>query len=231
MEIDHYNPKVGVPLKQYLSDNMGLIYHVIRRYKGFDQDDLFQEAAIQFIKCYMRYDADNKSGFANYAIQSMSGQVLNYLKRSNNVIKFPDYVSVVHKVARMNDLDEKDIDKLVELSKVKKEHVEDAMKNFVDGKILWMDADFSSQDNDGSTNYHNLSYEYDDYHSTHIHDFLDTLDYRDRQIVLMYADKYTQKEIGERFGVSKTTIGIRRKAIKEKARIFFGGGYYETISS
>lgn len=213
------NPHIGVPLEQYLKDNIGLIYHVTRRYRGFDHDDLFQEGAIQFMECYTRYDGSSK--FASYAIKSINGHILKYIKKSR-VLKVPAGVDDVHDTARIHGLDEGDIDKLVELTGKKRSYVEEAMLNFDKGKVLWIDAEIDSQENGRYTDYHNVAHTNDDYIDTHIHDFINTLNDKDRQVVYMFAYDYTLKEIGDSLGVTKQAVQARHRKINRLAKMFFG---------
>ena len=73
-----------------VTDNMGLINLVIKRYLGFgvDYEDLFQIGSIGLIKAAKAFDKDKNLQFSTYAVAKITGEIKTYL-RDNGEIKIP----------------------------------------------------------------------------------------------------------------------------------------------
>lgn len=212
------NPHIGIPLDKYIEDNIGLIYHVVRRFRGFNQDDLFQEAAIQFMKCYERYES-GQGRFSTYATTSMRGSIFNYIRNRESILRLPYDVTIIHDLARTNGLDGSDIDKLVKLSGKSKEYVQEAMNNYEGKKMSWLDAERT--DGTADNTLHNLLNEIDDHGHVYYIDFLNSLNKRDKTIIDMRVQGYSFSEIGGFLGVSRQAIQARHKKIQAIAKDFY----------
>ncbi|MBR6729497.1 MAG: sigma-70 family RNA polymerase sigma factor [Clostridia bacterium] len=71
-----------------LRENQGMIYMVVNkfRHRGVETEDLFQIAAIGFLKAIERFDTTLGLQFSTYAIPVMIGEIKRYL-RDNGPIK------------------------------------------------------------------------------------------------------------------------------------------------
>ena len=71
-----------------ITDNMGLINMVVKRYTGFgvDYEDLFQIGSVGLIKAAKAFDAGKNLQFSTYAVAKITGEIKTYL-RDNGEIK------------------------------------------------------------------------------------------------------------------------------------------------
>ena len=210
------NPHIGVPLEEYLKDNIGLIYHVIRKYQNFNQDDLFQEAAIEFVKCYKKFDGRGK--FSSYVIPSMRGSVFKYIEKFGSVLRKPQGVQEVQEIARKNGLGEGDVDELAELTGREKKYIEYAMKNYEDGAVLWIDSEIKNAD---GIDYHGLVSGYDDYRMIYANEFLETLNDRQREIMSLLLKGHRQVDVAKKFNVTKQAIDQTKRRVLKMSKEFF----------
>lgn len=67
---------------QIVSDNLGLIYLVLKRFggRGYDMEDLFQIGAIGLMKAAERFDPERKFAFSTYAVPMIIGEIRRYLR-------------------------------------------------------------------------------------------------------------------------------------------------------
>ncbi|MBE5939756.1 MAG: RNA polymerase sporulation sigma factor SigF [Lachnospiraceae bacterium] len=71
-----------------VSENLGLVWSVIRRFsgRGHDLDDLFQIGCIGLIKAIDKFDVSYDVQFSTYAVPSISGEIKRFL-RDDGIIK------------------------------------------------------------------------------------------------------------------------------------------------
>lgn len=72
---------------QIVSDNLGLIYLVLKRFggRGYDMEDLFQIGAIGLMKAAERFDPERKFAFSTYAVPMIIGEIRRYLRDNNSI--------------------------------------------------------------------------------------------------------------------------------------------------
>ena len=71
-----------------LEENEGLVWSVVRRYRGrgVDMEDLYQLGCIGFIKAVKDFDLTYGTQFSTYAVPKIAGEIRRYL-RDNGAIK------------------------------------------------------------------------------------------------------------------------------------------------
>lgn len=69
-------------------DNIGLIYHVMKRYlgRGYDAEDLFQIGSIGLMKAIWKFDTSYEVCFSTYAVPLIAGEIRRFL-RDDGMIK------------------------------------------------------------------------------------------------------------------------------------------------
>ena len=65
-----------------VTDNVGLIYMVLKRFsgRGYDCEDLFQIGAIGLIKAIDKFDASRELSFSTYAVPMIIGEIRRFLR-------------------------------------------------------------------------------------------------------------------------------------------------------
>ena len=70
-----------------LKENMGLIWYVAHKYEGLgvERGELFQLAAIGYIKALRRFNKDKKCCISTYAIPLMRGEILKHIEKEEKI--------------------------------------------------------------------------------------------------------------------------------------------------
>ena len=73
--------------QQVLTENVGLIWSIIKRYSGcgVDTDDLYQLGCIGFIKAVKGFDLTYGTQFSTYAVPKIAGEIRRFLRDDGSV--------------------------------------------------------------------------------------------------------------------------------------------------
>ena len=73
--------------QQVLTENVGLIWSIVKRYSGcgVDTDDLYQLGCIGFIKAVKGFDLTYGTQFSTYAVPKIAGEIRRFLRYDGSV--------------------------------------------------------------------------------------------------------------------------------------------------
>lgn len=73
--------------QQVLTENVGLIWSIVKRYSGcgVDTDDLYQLGCIGFIKAVKGFDLTYGTQFSTYAVPIIAGEIRRFLRDDGSV--------------------------------------------------------------------------------------------------------------------------------------------------
>ena len=73
--------------QQVLTENVGLIWSIVKRYSGcgVDTDDLYQLGCIGFIKAVKGFDLTYGTQFSTYAVPKLAGEIRRFLRDDGSV--------------------------------------------------------------------------------------------------------------------------------------------------
>ena len=73
--------------QQVLTENVGLIWRIVKRYSGcgVDTDDLYQLGCIGFIKAVKGFDLTYGTQFSTYAVPKIAGEIRRFLRDDGSV--------------------------------------------------------------------------------------------------------------------------------------------------
>ena len=73
--------------QQVLTENVGLIWSIVKRYSGcgVDTDDLYQLGCIGFIKAVKGFDLTYGTQFSTYAVPKIAGEIRRFLRADGSV--------------------------------------------------------------------------------------------------------------------------------------------------
>ena len=73
--------------QQVLTENVGLIWSIVKRYSGcgVDTDDLYQLGCIGFIKAVKGFDLTYGTQFSTYAVPKIAGEIRRFLRDEGSV--------------------------------------------------------------------------------------------------------------------------------------------------
>ena len=214
-------------LEVIIKNNEGLIWSTVKKFvcKGYDKDDLYQLAAIGFIKSIKRFDFNFNVRLSTYAVEYMIGEIKKFI-RDDGIIKISRSIrELSHKV---NEL-EKDIlnrtgsnvklNKLARLLDVSEEDIVEAKKIINNVKSL----NDEIQNDDGSKYSFIDKNLLEDTEEEKIVDKIMLLDsvnafnVRDKNIIdLRYFKEKTQSQVAKILGISQVQVSrIERKILSK----------------
>lgn len=207
----------------FILSNLGLVgeiakkyIHTIQHYPIVDYDDLKQIGAIGLIKAYDNFKPEYGNQFSTYAVPMIDGEIKRFFRDNLETIKFPRQVKLdYYKIYNAGLLDEEPeiiSEKInIPLDRVKKAKVygENKITNSLHQTVH--DSDSDSLDISGM-----IGHEVDFDTKLEVELFLSKLDDRTRKVVELRLKGLTQKQIGEKIGVSQMTVGRILNRLKEQ---------------
>ena len=204
-----------------VTDNMGLINLVVKRYLGFgvDYEDLFQIGSIGLIKAAKAFDKDKNLQFSTYAVAKITGEIKTYL-RDNGEIKIPRNIKEQKfRIEKANRKLTTVLGREPKISEIAKEcglSPEDI--------IYTMDATQSTVSLDipaseGGVIVGDCSEEEKTINKVMISQLLGSLDADERRLIYLryFVDK-TQSEISKELGLSQVAVSRLEKKILKKLK-------------
>ncbi|MBE6139934.1 MAG: sigma-70 family RNA polymerase sigma factor [Firmicutes bacterium] len=82
--------------EKLIQDNVGLIYKIMQKFYGIDQNDLFQAGALGIIKAYTKYQKNGETKFSTYAFKYIFGEM--YKLACNKEIKLSADILKLYKL-------------------------------------------------------------------------------------------------------------------------------------
>lgn len=208
--------------------NVGLVWSIVKRFqnRGYEVEDLFQIGSIGLIKAINKFDVTYDVKFSTYAVPMIIGEIKRFI-RDDGIIKVSRSLKEISSRARITkEIMSKELGReptINEISERMNVSPEDLVMAFEAGcapeslystvgegdnsPILLIDR--IDADNNNS--------EVDLIDKIAIRQILDTLDPREKQIiVLRYFKEKTQVQIAKMLGISQVQVSrIEKKILKD----------------
>ena len=214
-------------LEQIIRNNEGLIWSTIKRFisKGYDKDDLYQLAAIGFVKAIKRFDFNFNVRLSTYAVEYMVGEIKKFI-RDDGIIK-------ISRSIRELSLKVKDIEKDVLIKTGEKVEIEKlanildvSIEEIIEAKRIINNVKSLNEDiqNDDGTSFkiHEKELGIDEEEEKIVDkimliDSMNSLDRRDKHIInLRYFKEKTQVQVAKILGISQVQVSrIERKILSK----------------
>ena len=214
-------------LEQIIRDNEGLIWSTIKRFisKGYDKDDLYQLAAIGFVKAIKRFDFNFNVRLSTYSVEYMIGEIKKFIrddgiiKISRSIRELSLKVKDIEKDVLVKTGEKIEIEKLAKILEVTVEEVVEAKKIINNVKSLNEDI----QNDDGTTfKIHEKELGTEEHEEKIVDkimllDSMNSLDRRDKNIIdLRYFKEKTQTQVAKILGISQVQVSrIERKILSK----------------
>ncbi len=207
--------------------NVGLVWSIVKRFqnRGYETDDLFQIGSIGLIKAINKFDTSYDVKFSTYAVPMIIGEIKRFI-RDDGIIKVSRSLKEISSKARITkeimskELGrEPSINEISQRMNISSEELVMALEAGCTPESLYStigEGDNSPIllidriDADNNT-------EVDLIDKIAIRQILDTLDARERQIiVLRYFKEKTQVQIAKMLGISQVQVSrIEKKILKD----------------
>jgi RNA polymerase sporulation-specific sigma factor len=208
--------------------NVGLVWSIVKRFqnRGYEVDDLYQIGCIGLIKAINKFDTSFDVKFSTYAVPMIIGEIKRFI-RDDGIIKVSRSLKEISSRARITkEIMSKDmgreptISEIAEQLKVSTEELVMAMEAGCAPESLYStigDGDNSPILLIDRIDADNNNREVDLIDKIAIRQILDTLNARERQIiVLRYFKEKTQVQIAKLLGISQVQVSrIEKKILKE----------------
>lgn len=204
-----------------VTDNMGLINLVVKRYLGFgvDYEDLFQIGSVGLVKAAKGFDESKNLKFSTYAVAKIMGEIKTYL-RDNGEIKVPR--SIKEQKLRIERAHNELIKKLGREPKISE--ISEACGIPAEDIVYALDATRSTVSldippEDGGISIGSQSDEEKTLDKVMIAQLMDILDINEKRLIILrfFADK-TQAEISKEMGLSQVAVSRLEKKVIKKLR-------------
>lgn len=208
--------------------NVGLVWSIVKRFqnRGYEVDDLYQIGSIGLIKAINKFDASYDVKFSTYAVPMIIGEIKRFI-RDDGIIKVSRSLKEIASKARITkeiltkELGrEPGVNEIAERMNVSPEELVLAIEAGCTPESLY--STVGEGDNTpilliDRINADNNSSEVDLIDKIAIRQILDSLDTRERQIIILrYFKEKTQVQIARLLGISQVQVSrIEKKILKD----------------
>lgn len=208
--------------------NVGLVWSIVKRFqnRGYEVDDLYQIGCIGLIKAINKFDTSFDVKFSTYAVPMIIGEIKRFI-RDDGIIKVSRSLKEISSRARITkEIMSKDMGREPTISEIA-----DQLKVSTEELVMAMEAGCAPEslystigDGDNSPillidriDADNNNREVDLIDKIAIRQILDTLNARERQIIILrYFKEKTQVQIAKMLGISQVQVSrIEKKILKE----------------
>jgi RNA polymerase sporulation-specific sigma factor len=215
--------------------NVGLVWSIVKRFqnRGYETDDLFQIGCMGLIKSINKFDCSFEVKFSTYAVPMIIGEIKRFMrddgiiKVSRSLKEISNKVKITKEIMSKELGREPSIGEMAVRLNIPKEELVMAIEAGCMPESLYNtigDSDNSPVLLIDRIDADNNS-EIDLIDKIAIRQILDTLDKRERQIIILrYFKEKTQVQIARILGISQVQVSrIEKRILKEmKKKINFG---------
>lgn len=214
---------------QVASENLGLVWSVVRRFsgRGYDLDDLYQIGCIGLLKCIDKFELSYDVKFSTYAVPMIMGEIKRFLRDDGMVkvsrsLKETAYKVYVTRERMVNEMGmEPTLEELASCLEIDKEDIVVAMEASSEVESIYK----TIYQNDGNSIYlidKLVSVEDESQKAVNqlaLEELMSDLDEKEKTIITMrYFEDKTQTEIAKIVGISQVQVSRIEKKVLLKMR-------------
>ena len=214
---------------QVASENLGLVWSVVRRFsgRGYDLDDLYQIGCIGLLKCIDKFELSYDVKFSTYAVPMIMGEIKRFLRDDGMVkvsrsLKETAYKVYVTRERMVNEMGmEPTLEELASCLEIDKEDIVVAMEASPEVESIYK----TIYQNDGNSIYlidKLVSVEDESQKAVNqlaLEELMSDLDEKEKTIITMrYFEDKTQTEIAKIVGISQVQVSRIEKKVLLKMR-------------
>ena len=228
--------KLDKAISDFFEDFKSTIYHCIRKYPTFCEDELKGVAMTAIWKSFESFDP-NKGDFPNYLNKSISLAITNAVSKSNGLVHIPD--SLMANTRKVDRAEEELVKKgcrnatvedIMHITGLERKDVEQAkMISATVQNIASLDAPLSSADGESlclgdTVAYNEKGFDLDEeYIKKALKDAIESLSEKEREVYIRYKGfdsepPASNKEIMSALGMYEPTVIKYKRQAEEKVR-------------
>lgn len=206
---------------QIISDNVGLVYMVLKRFggRGYDMEELFQIGSIGLLKAVERFDISKEYAFSTYAVPLIIGEIKRFLRDdgmihiSRQLKENARKIALVRERLKKTENHEPTISELEEATGLSKEDLLTALEVTTEVESIYRpiaasDVTIADQLIDEQSSEARIIDELT------VKQILEKLDVKERQLVTMrYMEGKTQTEVAEVLHMNQVAVSRLEKKI------------------
>lgn len=210
--------------ENFIAEHGRLVHYVANKYytrakkMGLDYDDIVSQGMIGLLLAYKRFDEKLGVQFSTYAVPTITGEILRWLRDYNTGAKFSRGAKGLAYRLRKDSLELKTLPEICEITGAPLKIVLEAL-DFLNQHSVSFEMEMHPDPNSPLTMGDMLGEE-DDQTMVYVKEFLGYLKPRERKIVISLMDGRTQRQVGSEIGVSQVQISRILKVVREKHRTF-----------
>ena len=215
--------------EQVASENLGLVWSVVRRFagRGHDLEDLYQIGCIGLLKCIDKFELSYDVKFSTYAVPMIMGEVKRFLRDDGLVKVSRSLKETAYKVYQAREQmmnangEEPSIEALATALELDKEDIVVALEANSEVESIYK----TIYENDGNSIYLIDKLESSEDESQNLvnqlalKEIMAGLEEKEREIIYMrYFEDKTQTEIAKAIGISQVQVSRIEKRVLLKMR-------------
>lgn len=217
---------------QLVEENAGLVWCVVKRFfhRGTEPEDLFQIGNIGLLKAIDKFDLEYDVKFSTYAVPMIAGEIKRYLRddgmlKVSRSLKELSYKALVLREKLQETLErEPTIQEIAEKLQVEQEELMMALE--AGAEVESLHKTVFQKDGQELLLMDKLSQKGEEEEKILDHmvlkQMLAILDKEERQLIyLRYFAEETQRQVGEKMGISQVQVSRLEKKILTRMREYF----------
>lgn len=215
---------LNMPKDEFIEQSLPLVHFVAKQFLkrahvlNVEYDDLFSIGCVGLMKAYNRFDPDKGFQFSTYAVPLIQGEILRYF-RDDNLLKIPRFEKELAAKIRRHHFENKPANVITDYFGCSTDLTERALAA-LQIKVTSADLPITPE---GKT-LKDVIPQQEDFSTVILQDFLLRLTDRERIVVLFRMEGSTQREIGQRIGISQAQIGRMLGRIAQKLTRYVEAG-------
>lgn len=210
-------------MEKLIKDNNGLIWSIVRRFKdrGYELDDLYQIAAMGFMRAIKKFDTSFDVRLSTYAVPYILGEIKRYIQTEGPIKISRSIKDLGYKISELQkeyirEGKEITIEEMAKELNVAKEEIIVAMESKIPINSIY---DEEANDNEGLNIADKISTGVDEQNmiinKVAILDLLEKLNDREKQVILLrYYRGKTQTEVSKIMNINQVQVSrIERRAL------------------
>lgn len=203
-----------------------LVYSVVKKFQGYDIEDLKQVGMVGLAKAYKNYKEGFNTKFSTYAYTYILGEVLSYIRESRSFKISKEYGSLYKKINEAKELLSQKL--MREVSNFEVACFLEIDETLVDevilanSKVQSLDASLNEFDDDKEINLYDFAkYNEKKYDAENIDLFmeLDNLTEIEKELIYdRYFNDLTQSEVSKKLSMSQVQVSRNEAKILKKLR-------------
>ena len=211
-------------MEKLIKDNNGLIWSIVRRFKdrGYELDDLYQIAAMGFMRAIKKFDTSFDVRLSTYAVPYILGEIKRYIQTEGPIKISRSIKDLGYKISELQkeyirEGKEITVEEMARELGVAKEEIIVAMESKIPINSIY---DEEANDNEGLNIADKISTGVDEQNmiinKVAILDLLEKLNDREKQVILLrYYRGKTQTEVSKIMNINQVQVSrIERRALE-----------------